>query len=228
VFILLCDIVAVFCRQQRQEDEEFRYDDCVAWSVTQDYPDGMPWMVTRIVNFAERSCDDTETYPEGSRGCGPRGDAVSSNGCINARDHDYASDACAADGSRLCSQEEVEAGCAADSACGYNGDYVWTSTPCELPRMQVCPRFNWIPFVDNEDREDINPDQCDAGRDWSWMGRPCKVQAQISAEGMLAVVHGGDRDLSGAATFSDIPHEDFAAINHDGVRQGSPNLPRLP
>jgi len=40
---------------------------------------------------------------------------------------------CAADGARLCSIEEMEAGCTSGTGCGHDADLIWTGTVCEPP-----------------------------------------------------------------------------------------------
>ena len=68
-----------------------------------------------------------------TEGCG----SCDNNGCKNVccvLDNDYPSAAavCAADGARLCTVQELEAGCAGYNGCGHNADFLWSSTPCTV------------------------------------------------------------------------------------------------
>lgn len=203
-------------KQQKVGNTAFRHANCSAWAAGRGYPDGMPWTTSKVVDFAQRGCDPS--YPVGQRGCGPRGDNINNNnGCLGNRDFEYARDACAADGARLCTQDEVENGCAADSACGYNDQLIWTNTSCTLPQMRVCPRFNWIPFNDGNGRSPVVPDQCDFAYDYVWMDRPCQLQAQVDSEGMVSIVHGGQRDMSGSS-FKDHAHDDWVVDSGNAFR----------
>ena len=68
-----------------------------------------------------------------TEGCG----ACENNGCRNAccvldQEWQAAEAVCAADGARLCSVEELEAGAASYNGCGHNADFLWTNTPCTI------------------------------------------------------------------------------------------------
>jgi hypothetical protein len=52
-------------------------------------------------------------------------------GCIRAKTWAEADAMCKADGARLCSQKEVESGCARYGQCQNNHQKIWTNTPCE-------------------------------------------------------------------------------------------------
>ena len=49
--------------------------------------------------------------------------------------------ACAADNARLCTVEELEAGCASYNGCGHGGDFLWSSTPCTIDATEDAQRL---------------------------------------------------------------------------------------
>jgi hypothetical protein len=53
-----------------------------------------------------------------------------SPGCVHANTWEEAVATCEADGGRLCTLEEIEAGCAYDTGCGHSWDHLWTSSDC--------------------------------------------------------------------------------------------------
>ena len=48
--------------------------------------------------------------------------------CANARTFSEAGDVCAKYGARLCTKNEVERGCVAQTGCGFDEQYIWSST----------------------------------------------------------------------------------------------------
>lgn len=77
-----------------------------------------------------------------TEGCGD----CTNNGCKNAccvLDQEFlaAEATCAADNARLCTVEELEAGCAGYNGCGHNADFLWSSTPCTVDATEDAQRL---------------------------------------------------------------------------------------
>jgi hypothetical protein len=53
-----------------------------------------------------------------------------SPGCVEANTYEEAVATCEADGGRLCTVEEIEAGCVYNTGCGHSWDHLWTSSDC--------------------------------------------------------------------------------------------------
>eukprot|EP01043_Picozoa_sp_COSAG02_P000106 COSAG02_NODE_2_length_75708_cov_87.013953_9_plen_2901_part_00 len=75
-------------------------------------------------------------------GCGD----CPNNGCKNAcciEDVEFqeAQATCAADNARMCTVEELEAGCASYNGCGHGGDFLWSNTPCEVDATEDAQRL---------------------------------------------------------------------------------------
>ena len=58
------------------------------------------------------------------------GNVTDASGCVHAATYDQAVAMCAADGARLCTVEEMEAGCTMGTGCDHDVDMIWTSEPC--------------------------------------------------------------------------------------------------
>lgn len=83
--------------------------------------------------------------------------------------------------------------------------------------MEACERMIWMPYDDGS-LDPVMADECDYGMDYVWMDTPCEVQAQVDADGMVSIVHGGPRDMSGGTASKDYSHATFAVDNMNVFR----------
>ena len=55
------------------------------------------------------------------------------DGCVNDATFAEAEAVCAGEGARLCTLEELQAGCTAGTGCAHDSDMIWTSDECLVP-----------------------------------------------------------------------------------------------
>ena len=77
-----------------------------------------------------------------TEGCGDCTTNSCKNACCVLDQNYYAAEAaCAADNARLCTVQELEAGCAGYNGCGHDADYLWSSTPCSVDNTEDAQRL---------------------------------------------------------------------------------------
>ena len=85
--------------------------------------------------------------------------------CVNDLNHGDATEICAADNARLCTQGEIEASCTAYNGCANRN--VWTSTPCSVDQSEEAQRLAAKLIIgsaefrtqsDNRTRANMRPD----------------------------------------------------------------------
>ena len=81
------------------------------------------WADSYIVNFASANSDPDDD-----------------DGCLHGRTRAFAEEACAADGARLCTADEIVNRCTAGTGCGHDGAVLWSSSPCaDAPTVRALP-----------------------------------------------------------------------------------------
>jgi len=68
--------------------------------------------------------------------------------CFEEKDFSSAESICILKNGRLCTKEELEKNCAKGSGCGFDYDFVWSSTPgdpTEMPTVAQSLRPSWVP-----------------------------------------------------------------------------------
>ncbi len=109
-------------------------------------------------------------------------------GCLRERTLAFADAACAADGARVCTVEEISNRCTESTGCGINYQWVWSNSTCESDLISmVMPRhFRFSPLTSQ---------QCKSLEDWTWYDRSCSLKIQVDDDAMVTIVHTADDGL---------------------------------
>merc|ERR1711939_685960 len=105
-----------------------------------------------------RCCSDDEVDGYQQRnGCAVWAESVFStvegDGCVHDADLATAFATCAAEGTRLCTLEEIQGSCTAGTGCGHDADHVWTGDACgDEPEPEPEPEPTGSFMVDCEQR----------------------------------------------------------------------------
>ena len=87
------------------------------------------WAPNPVDVFGESEC-----WGERDGTVGPGGTA----GCNHGATYTEAVDFCHAMGARLCTAQEMSAGCTRNTGCGFDSDLIWTSTPGSVETENQC------------------------------------------------------------------------------------------
>ena len=129
----------------------------------------LPYAESVIVNFPATNADPNDD-----------------DGCLSDRTRPFGAAACAADGARLCTAEEISNRCTMNTGCGINDDRVWSALPCDSPNMVMPRKFRWSAPTNQE---------CKSNEDWAWYDRSCSLKIQVDDDAMVTIVHTPDDGL---------------------------------
>jgi len=157
-----------------------------------------------------RCCSDTfiDNYQQ-MNGCAVWAESqfasvgVGSQGCVHSATLTESAGVCAADGARLCTQDESQDGCASGTGCAHDSDLIWTSTECVPPVIDCAGIADGLSETDmcgvcddqpsNDCTQDcegtwggnVNLDMCGVcGGDDStcWNAPPSQIELDVQAE----------------------------------------------